>query len=280
MPRPSRALAVGGHSFDAEAWKKRVLDAVTTGVRISAEKAMRSAIEDAPVREVFRKTGKKGGGLRRGLRTRPLSLQEAFSEEAQRRVLGLAPALPGVTRTRGRRVVSNPYLRRAATRRGNPNSFQPFVLRPATTRKDVEEQRKIFEETQARGFGVGQKFEMEIEPEVRGGREVTSGGRLRSRKAKGALTSRGRYELKSGRSIFKGTLGGRLRGEIHMRGPFVTGNHIKASVVSPTYYAKFQEFGTRHNRATPYLRPAILKLTTSYRREIVKAINAMGGRRR
>lgn len=270
-------------TWDAEAWEKQVIAAITTGVRVSAEKAMASAIEDAPVREVFRKTGKKGGGLRRGLRTRPLTPEEADSEMEQRNILNLFPAGPG-HRTRGKRVRDNPYLRRAATRRGNPNSFQPFVLRPATTRKDIREAKEIFERAQELGYGRGQIFQMEPEPEIRGGREVTRTGRLRSAKARRHLTGRGRYEERTGRANFtKGgvtTLGGKLRGSIHMNGPHVVGGIIKASVVSPVYYSKFQEFGTRHNRATPYMRPAALKLTTSYRREIVKAINSLGRGRR
>ena len=30
----------------------------------------------------------------------------------------------------------------------------------------------------------------------------------------------------------------------------------EAWVISPTEYARYQEFGTRHNRAHPFLRPA------------------------
>ena len=37
------------------------------------------------------------------------------------------------------------------------------------------------------------------------------------------------------------------------------GSRVVASVVSPTPYAKYQEFGTRHNAAHPFLRPALLE---------------------
>ena len=39
----------------------------------------------------------------------------------------------------------------------------------------------------------------------------------------------------------------------------VEGSRIIASVVSPTPYAKYQEFGTRHHAAHPFLRPALLE---------------------
>lgn len=90
------------------------------------------------------------------------------------------------------------------------------------------------------------------------------------------LTARGRYELKIGRAAFRGpsgvTLGGRLRGEIHMvaaegRGPVWT-----ARVVSPTPYAKYVEFGTRHNRAQPYMRPTLERVRESFRARCVAAV--------
>lgn len=84
-----------------------------------------------------------------------------------------------------------------------------------------------------------------------------------------ALTARGRWELKSGRAHFTGssgrvTLGGRLRGEIHVD-PAEGGPMWVAKVVSPTPYAKYVEFGTRRSRAQPYLRPALSQVRESFR---------------
>ena len=83
------------------------------------------------------------------------------------------------------------------------------------------------------------------------------------------LTSRGRNELRSGRANFTGpggtTLGGRLRGEIHMVPAEGGGPRWVAKVVSPTRYAKYVEFGTRHSRAQPYLRPALSQVRESFR---------------
>jgi HK97 gp10 family phage protein len=75
------------------------------------------------------------------------------------------------------------------------------------------------------------------------------------------LTSRGAYEVRSGRANFGSgkntTVGGRLRGEIFAQPAKPTGETAEAWVISPTPYAKYQEFGTRHNRAHPFLRPAL-----------------------
>ena len=90
------------------------------------------------------------------------------------------------------------------------------------------------------------------------------------------LTARGRYELKVGRAAFRGpdgvTLGGRLRGEIHMVAAEGGGPRWTARVVSPTPYAKYVEFGTRHNRAQPYMRPTLEQVRESFRARCVAAV--------
>lgn len=292
MPRP--------RPFDFDSWHNQVIQAVFDTVQKAAQKALSSAVEDAPVRDVF----KHGSAYRRrGLRTRRLTLEEAHSEDSIRRVLKyrnadgdivpLARAVPGVTKTRGRQVTDNPYLRRAATRRGNPNSFAPFRIRRGTG-VSAKEAREIFEEARQKGFGRAQKLERQTEADtdVYGGRELTRNGQLRHRPArykfgkKTGLHAKGEYERRGRKGTRSGermsaiytdasgvtTLGGRLRKEIKMVGPVRMGDAIQASIVSPTYYAMFQEFGTRHNRATPYLRPAILKLRTTYRTSMLGAL--------
>lgn len=74
------------------------------------------------------------------------------------------------------------------------------------------------------------------------------------------LTRQGAYEVRSKRADFSTWghthVGGRLRGEIATLAPHREGSMAEAWVISPTEYAKYQEFGTRHNRAHPFLRPA------------------------
>ena len=79
------------------------------------------------------------------------------------------------------------------------------------------------------------------------------------------LTRRGAHEVRTMRARFHSvreggevTVGGRLRGEIHSTRVVRTGGgQAEVMVISPTPYAKYMEFGTRHNRAHPFLRPAL-----------------------
>lgn len=74
------------------------------------------------------------------------------------------------------------------------------------------------------------------------------------------LSKRGAYEVKSKRASYSTWkhlhTGGRLRGEIYATDPNASGSSAEAWVIAPTEYAKYQEFGSRHNRAHPFLRPA------------------------
>jgi hypothetical protein len=75
------------------------------------------------------------------------------------------------------------------------------------------------------------------------------------------LSRRGRYEVRSGRANYRPRgratqVGGRLKGEIRGEPATIEGRVVSSRVVSPTPYAKHQEFGNRHNPAHPYMRPA------------------------
>lgn len=56
------------------------------------------------------------------------------------------------------------------------------------------------------------------------------------------------------------TLGGRLRGEIYIEPGGYDGRRYFGDVVSPTEYAKYQEYGTSRHRAQPYMRPALYEM--------------------
>jgi hypothetical protein len=110
------------------------------------------------------------------------------------------------------------------------------------------------------------------------------------------LNAEGRYALKTGRGIYTqrlkdaqgrailtthtvSTLGGRLRGEIHLSGIIENGkDEIWIYVISPVEYAGAQEFGTAHNRAHPYLRPALYESRSEFRNQVMRAIG--GSKRR
>lgn len=95
------------------------------------------------------------------------------------------------------------------------------------------------------------------------------------------LHRRGKYEVDnregSGnrpRALYKGHIGGRLRGEITAVPAKGTAHQYVAMVVSPTPYAKYQEFGTAHNAAHPYLRPALHESAPEIRRVMRSAVRA------
>lgn len=77
---------------------------------------------------------------------------------------------------------------------------------------------------------------------------------------KTVLTRRGAYEVRSMRAKHltwgHSYIGGTLRDSIVAEPVSISGNRAEAWVIAKAPYAKYQEFGTRHNAAHPFLRPA------------------------
>jgi len=94
--------------------------------------------------------------------------------------------------------------------------------------------------------------------------------------ASSPLTRQGAHEVRSKRA--EATVdehistGGRLRGEIYSVPPRLMGDVAEAWVISPTPYARFQEFGTRHNRAHPFLRPALMESREEVVTQVAEAV--------
>lgn len=107
-------------------------------------------------------------------------------------------------------------------------------------------------------------------------RKLTAAGHLKLRSMESRLSRRGRSELASLRAAFGGSLGGRLQAEIYSTGATIDGSRIGGSVISPTPYAKYQEFGTRHNPAHPYLRPALEENRGRTIARIANALSSVG----
>lgn len=105
-------------------------------------------------------------------------------------------------------------------------------------------------------------------------REIAEPGRLRLQSAQAKLDRRGRFELQSMRAAHDGALGGRLRSEIYAEEARLDGKTIRLKVVSPTPYAKYQELGTRHNPAHPYLRPAGHESRDAIRSDVGRSVTA------
>ncbi len=223
-------------TFDPNRVYNAILPRIVAVVNETAALVTEDAKKRAPVRKVF-----KGSAGRANLQ----SIEEAAAEAADRVRLGLAPGRVRTQRSPAARV----------------HGFGPrrFLDSPTAPVYDV---------------GVGR---------FRGssGRFITAAqfrqaqplnGRLRFNTL---LTSRGRYELRTGRANIRAggrtAVGGRLRSEIaytRAAGERV----ITAYVESPTPYAKYVEFGTRHNRAQPYLRPAFAGQRAAFRQRLTATI--------
>lgn len=251
-PAPSQNLSI---NVDA------IYAVVAARAQKVVEKAGRmangSARERAPVRKVF------SGGRR--TRPRFYSLTEAKTE-LPAYLRGMRPS--GMARGRRGELTKQQALKNLlatpiATSRNRANSWRTTGTRPYI--KPI------------------------IGPYVPAEREVgsnKSGFFLMKPGAEYGLTTRGRYELTTGRAISageghqtagralteadlrvirgneaqsEGHLGGSLRRSVHLEDRS-SGSVVKVSIVAggeDAPYARFVEFGTRHAPAQPYLRPAL-----------------------
>jgi len=105
---------------------------------------------------------------------------------------------------------------------------------------------------------------------------------------KSKLTSRGKYEVRSGRAVhlaesprgtqFNVQIGGALKASIGPTPVHETGNGVEAEVEAAIRYAKFVEFPTIHNAAQPFLLPALAQERTRFAHRVANAIKKnLGG---
>lgn len=206
--------------LDINALLGRILEAAAVGLTDGAALVSDRAKQHAPIRKVF-------GGGRRKLRF--LTMEEFHATRGMRHALGLQQFnSPGPPRA----------LRIA------PQHFYGQVS-PSSARR-----------TYATVVTRGDSANMNVDGLRTLRRPYTAPGHLWFTHAESKLTRHGRYELKTMRAAYKGKLGGRLRGEIHPTEAQIEGKKVTAMVVSPTSYAGYQEFGTRHHPAHPFMRPA------------------------
>jgi HK97 gp10 family phage protein len=93
---------------------------------------------------------------------------------------------------------------------------------------------------------------------------------------KTVLDRKGAYEVRTMRAQFTtwghAAIGGRLRGSISARPALAGTTTAEAWVIATAPYAKFQEFGTRHNAAHPFLRPAAMESRNDVVRLVADAV--------
>lgn len=240
--------------IDSGALIDALLDASNEAVRQGLNEIHRRAQEKAPVRDVYR----HGRGSNKGVRA-------AGPGFARAGTFGRSQSFASPQRARAGKVIRPTTLSDLVTSRGRPhqgsnvvtnhtirgrtNSFAPVVRSPA-------------------GLIGGEAL-----------RELQSPGHLKVARIRGKtggtftaeslLSGRGRYELASGRANHLDehgnlTLGGTLRDGIKIEGPFESGFEVIGYVSAYAHdknrthnYAADQEFGSRHNRPHPFLRPAL-----------------------
>lgn len=234
--------------------KGLILHAVRDGLREGLDEAgdvvAAEARRRAPIRKVFRE--------RKGFRRKYRPLTDAERKQA----IDRAEKFYSNDEFRRRRAVAHLryYARVQLPRRGSANSL-------AASRS-----------TRILGRIVGGRFQSTSGafPNRKGGFEP--GTTLRPK-----LTSRGAYEVRSGRAIHyeatntAGThsrvqVGGALKASIENEGVSQTPTGMKSRVVAAIDYAKFVEFPTIRTAAQPFLLPALHQERGHLTRRLAAAI--------
>lgn len=240
--------------------RDRLVGAAVDAVNTVVERGQARAQKDAPVRKVF-------SGGRRTLRLR--TAQEIRQDRRLRARLGLAPEQLGQATTVDTRVrTTKAGVPRSQTLGNRANRASASGL--PSTNSDI---RVLRPANQRRLHFTAEEY---------------------------GLNARGRYELRSGRAISRETialkvkgvsrggaelttvsrLGGRLRATIRVEEasedqyPVIKASLIAGSKEVP--YAKFQELGTRHNPAHPFLRPRLPEWQAEIRQELKRAYGRLG----
>lgn len=240
------------YSVDLMPVLRQIESVVKQSMLAASEDAVVDAQKLAPVRRVVK--GDRGG------KTRRLTVAERKSETDIRRRLGISVGRASVRTAaesrRNRHVPSNPYLRAPGRR---PPRTDPPELRltrgggfaaPAGTELNRHGRKEL-----ARGVAIKG-------PTVfgRGDDDEVRRNRAKLRRTNSAVFFKPTPASTIAQGLRGGgryTLGGRLRGEIHSEPADVAEGIEKWWVISPTYYARYVEFGTRRSKAQPFLRPAL-----------------------
>lgn len=270
-------------------WERLHTDIVTATVRaVNATLYMgeERALKDVPVRKVFR-------GGHQSVRFKTAGEIEA--DRGLRQRLGLAPEILATPEAVARVLAAGRNPKRGALIRGQTFGFARTINFPSSDPRRnaagltrAERGYTVNRRNRANDFSPGDIFPSlrQLAPEEEG-----RARRLADEGASRRLTGRGRYELKTGRAIHQRErqvpriaeinartgevksieyatvrsgpeyLGGGLRGTIRVvkatpeQFPVIEGWLIAGDREHD--YARYQELGTRHNAAHPFLRPRL-----------------------
>lgn len=279
--------------IDYDRVAEEVIGRAARGVMKATEFALTRAEEHAPVRALFkgRRRGPAYSGKRPALYGDPVNRKFAGdrpmrTKKQHDRFLASKQRNRKVSVEHGRRsmlgdsdAMVTPQQQKLGqglqdlpeSVRGHPNSIIP--VRKTGKWRLTGDFRKFDKKTgglatvpavsQTRGIG-GKRTVSTIIP-INATSRLTAAGKREVARAKGAHPAS---------ALYKGRIGGRLRGELRMSQQVREGDEIWYYVESPTPYAIYQEFGTTKHRAQPFLRPALYESRGALRYEVRRAVDS------
>lgn len=236
----------GSYWFDGS----RVLDAVRAGLRDGLNEAGDNIAANARQRAPIRKVFNEQHGYRRKFR----ALSGAAKNQAgTRSVRYYFAQMSAATHSRAYARSESKMLRSVGSIRSS--RVQLYRRGSANTPANSRTLRHLGTETNGRFTSAS------------GSKANRAGGYEPNETLLGKLTSRGKYEVRSGRAIHREVqgeghttsvqIGGALKASIGNEGVTETPNGSKVTVSAAIRYAKFVEFPTIHNAAQPFLLPAL-----------------------
>lgn len=278
-------VAGGGLQVNWNRIEQLLLSGAMRGGQKGAEVALERVRRHAPVRKLFRGTTYRAGrsGFRQPIERR-VTFRDVSGEVSEFR--GHANSSEPLFRTRnraGRTTFLTGDFRqidRVGIRRDSAGVHREVGTQLGRVRADVLERTE---------GGRGIEFTRRVlrdHAKTQSSPKILSAVSAEDVNVAGgkALTSRGRYEIRSGRANFRspgGTVrvGGRLKGELHLEGPIRTPGVIWWYVVSSTkdpetgrLYPRDQEFGTVHHKAHPFMRPGLHESRDAFRRSVRRSM--------
>lgn len=242
--------------------KDLIRDAVRRGLEDAIEEAAERVATDARRRAPIRKVFKEKKGYKR--KTRALTEQE--------RALAIKRAVAFYANDEFKMRRSVAHLRYYARVR----------LPDRTSQNNLSRSRKL------RSIGIIKAGRFRASESSPGTFRNRMGGYEPGQELRSKLTSRGRYEVRSGRAVIAtpspaGTqqnvqIGGALKESIGAGPVQETGTGVEAVVEAAIRYAKFVEFPTIRTQAQPFLLPALHQERTRLVRDVANAIKKnLGG---
>ena len=244
--------------FDAQAVLAKVREGLKDGLDEAAERIAADARQRAPVRKVF----KEKRGFR--FKTRKATAQETVVRQRLTNEYYRAHAALGDSMARQKRVAA--LMKYKATIRPSRKSAN------AWSNSREARQLGVVRRGTFRGYDGNRRTWS------RSGSGVEPGEALRAK-----LTTRGLYEIRTGRGVYTSATGevqagGALKASIDTEPAREAGNGVEAVVAAKIRYAKFVEFPTIHNRAQPFLLPALKDEQRTFTKDVASSIRrSLGG---